>query len=114
MRYRKGGRHDATLDAALVRERLVNEDHLQHACRVDEADEIALGDGAVEGAELEADLEVIPIVAVADRLHESGFSLRALLSMATPTSQRQSSARLPAPAAALRWLPALQRSGPPR
>jgi hypothetical protein len=45
---------------------------------VDEADEVALGDGAVEGAEREADLEVIPVVAGADRLHEPGFSLRAL------------------------------------
>src|SRR5262249_38949350 len=72
----QGGGHKAALDATLVLEGLIDEDHLQHAGRVDETDEIGLGDGAVERAEPKTHFELVPGVAVANGLHELSSGVR--------------------------------------
>ena len=63
-RWHRGQRpgHRPATDAAF-RPGGVDEDHLQHAGDADEVDQVGFGDGAAEGLELLADLQVLPVEA---------------------------------------------------
>ena len=63
-------RHEAALDRALLgAERVVGEDHLDHAGDADEHHQVGLGHGAVERAEFLPGRKLLPGEAQAQRLH---------------------------------------------